>query len=66
MNVLEGQLPDERKMWHVLIPRSPGLPLGKSWQLAPLEPKRLTVLDRELGRPGIEPGKRGHRLGFVV
>ena len=34
MNILEGQLPDERKMWHVLIPRSPGLPLGKSWQLA--------------------------------
>ncbi len=34
MIILEGQLPDQRKMWHVLIPRTPGRALGKSWQLA--------------------------------
>ena len=34
MIILEGELPEKKKMWHVLIPRSPGMPLGKSWQLA--------------------------------
>ena len=34
MNILEGELPSKKKMWHVLIPRSPGMSLGKSWQLA--------------------------------
>ncbi len=34
MIILEGALPEKKKMWHVLIPRSPGMPLGKSWQLA--------------------------------
>jgi hypothetical protein len=32
--ILEGDLPEKEKTWHVLIPRSPGMALGKTWQLA--------------------------------
>ena len=34
MHIIEGELPERQKAWHVLIPRSPDQPLGKSWQLA--------------------------------
>ena len=34
MQIIEGSLPETRNIWHVLIPRSPRLSLGKSWQLA--------------------------------
>lgn len=34
MHIIEGQLPESKKEWRVLIPRSPDYALGKSWQLA--------------------------------
>ena len=36
MQIIKGDLPERKKAWHVLIPRSPDLHLGKSWHLAVL------------------------------